>query len=179
MAWLILLALVAGTLVLAIVNLRIAARAPKPGDTAPSFTLPDQHGRPRSLEEFRGRSLVLYFYPRDDTPGCSEQAMRFRNVMRDLESLGAQVCGVSVDNSASHAAFAVKYNLPFTLLADANGAVAARYGSLRNLGVIKFARRNTFLIDAEGKVAKVYLGVNAGRNAGDVLADLKLVHSGG
>ena len=178
MAWLVLVALVAGAVVLAIVNLRIAARAPKPGDAAPPFTLPDQNGRMRSLEEFRGRSLVLYFYPRDDTPGCSEQAMRFRNVMRDLEALGAHVCGVSVDDSASHAAFAIKYKLPFTLLADAKGTVAARYGSLRNLGLVKFARRNTFLIDAEGKVAKVYLGVNAGRNAGEVLADLKLVHSG-
>ena len=116
---------------------------------------------------------MLYFYPRDDTPGCAEQAMRFRNAMRDLESLGAAVCGVSVDDSASHAKFAVKYNLPFALLADRDGVVAARYGSLRNLGVLKFARRNTFLVDPQGKVAKVYVGVNAGRNAQEVSDDLK------
>jgi peroxiredoxin Q/BCP len=120
---------------------------------------------------------VLYFYPRDDTPGCVEQAMRFRNAMRDLESLGATVCGVSVDDSASHAAFAVKYNLPFALLADRDGEVAARYGSLRNFGVLKIAKRNTFLVDPQGKVAKVYVGVNAGRNAQEVSDDLKSMKS--
>ena len=146
---------------------------PKPGDAAPAFTLPDQNGQPRSLDEFAGRHLVLYFYPRDDTPGCAEQAMRFRNSMRELEGLGAAVCGISVDDSASHAAFARKYNLPFALLADRSGQVAARYGSLLNLGVFRIARRNTFLVDPQGKVAKVYVGVNAGRNAQDVAEDLK------
>ena len=126
-----------------------------------------------SNKDFAGKWLVLYFYPRDDTPGCVEQAMRFRNAMRELEALGATVCGVSVDDSASHAAFAVKYNLPFALLADRDGEVAARYGSLRDFGVIKFARRNTFLVDPQGKVAKVYVGVNAGRNAQEVGDDLK------
>jgi peroxiredoxin Q/BCP len=116
---------------------------------------------------------VLYFYPRDDTPGCAEQAMRFRNSMRELEALGAAVCGVSVDHSSSHAAFARKYNLPFALLADRDGKVAAQYGSLRNFGVLKFAKRNTFLIDPQGKVAKVYVNVHPARNAQDVIADLK------
>jgi peroxiredoxin Q/BCP len=176
MAWIVLAAVIAYALVLVAVNIRTARGAPKPGDAAPPFALPDQNGTVRSLDEFRGRSLVLYFYPRDDTPGCSEQAMRFRNVMRDFEAAGAAVCGVSVDDSASHAAFARKYNLPFALLADAKGEVAARYGSLMNLGFIRFARRNTFLIDASGKVSKVYVGVNAGRNAADVLGDLKSSH---
>lgn len=153
---------------------------PKAGEPASGFTLPDQNGKPRALDEFKGQWLVLYFYPRDDTPGCVEQAMRFRDAMRDLEGLGAAVCGVSVDDSASHAAFARKYNLPFALLADRNGEVATRYGSLRNFGVVKFAKRNTFLVDPQGKVAKVYLGVNAGRNAQDVSEDLKklaIVHT--
>ena len=148
---------------------------PQPGDAAPEFTLPDQTGQPRALAEFRGKWLVLYFYPRDDTPGCAEQAMRYRNAMRELEGLGAAVCGVSVDSSDSHAAFARKYNLPFPLLADRNGVLAARYGSLRNLGFIRFAKRNTFLVDPQGRIGKVYLGVNAGRNTQEVTDDLKKV----
>jgi thioredoxin-dependent peroxiredoxin len=146
---------------------------PKVGDAAPPFSLLDQNGKSRALDEFRGKWLVLYFYPRDDTPGCTEQAARFRDAMRELEALGAAVCGVSVDDSESHAAFARKYMLPFALLADRKGEVAARYGSLLNLGVVKFARRNTFLLDPQGKVVKVYLGVNPSRNTGEVTADLK------
>jgi thioredoxin-dependent peroxiredoxin len=146
---------------------------PKPGAPAPGFNLPDQNGKLRADAEFRGKWLVLYFYPRDDTPGCTEQAARFRDTMREFEALGAAVCGVSVDDSESHASFARKYNLPFALLADRNGETATRYGSLHNFGVVKFAKRNTFLVDPQGRVAKVYLGVNAARNARDVAADLK------
>ena len=116
---------------------------------------------------------MLYFYPRDDTPGCAEQAAQFRDAMREFEALGAAVCGVSVDDSESHAAFARKYNLPFALLADRKGEVAARFGSLLNLGVVKFAKRNTFLIDPHGKVVKSYLGVNPARNTQEVATDLK------
>jgi peroxiredoxin Q/BCP len=156
-------------------NASVKRNLPKAGDVAPDFSLSDQNGVPRSLGEFHGKWLVLYFYPRDDTPGCAEQAMRFRNAMRDLEALGAAVCGVSVDDSKSHAAFARKHDLPFALLADRNGEVARLYGSLRDLGVLKFAKRNTFLVDPQGKVSKVYVGVNAGRNAQDVSDDLKSI----
>ena len=135
-------------------------------------SLPDQNGKLRAADEFRGKWLVLYFYPRDDTPGCAEQAARFRDAMRELEALGAAVCGVSVDDSASHAGFARKYNLPFALLADRNGEIATRYGSLQNFGIVRFAKRNTFLVDPQGKVAKVYLGVNPARNTQDVAQDL-------
>jgi thioredoxin-dependent peroxiredoxin len=93
--------------------------------------------------------------------------------MQDLEAAGAAVCGVSVDDRVSHAAFARKYSLPFPLLADRDGAVAKRYGSLRNFGVVKLAKRNTFLVDPQGRVAKVYRGVNPARNAQDVSDDLK------
>jgi thioredoxin-dependent peroxiredoxin len=173
MLWLISAAVVALALVVWRINARIARNLPRPNETAPGFSLADQNGNTRTLEAFRGKWLVLYFYPRDDTPGCAEQAMRFRDAMRELEALGAAVCGVSVDNSASHAAFARKYKLPFALLADRAGEVAARYGSLLSAGFIKFARRNTFLIDPEGRIARVYVGVNAGRNAGQVGEDLK------
>jgi peroxiredoxin Q/BCP len=146
---------------------------PKAGGVAPDFSLPDQNGAMRTSGEFRGKWLVLYFYPRDDTPGCTEQAARYRDAMRELEAAGGAVCGVSVDDSESHAAFARKFNLPFALLADRKGETAARYGSLRDFGLLKFAKRNTFLIDPAGKVAKVYLGVNPARNTTDVVNDLK------
>ena len=146
---------------------------PKAGDPAPGFRLPDQNGKQRANDEFLGKWLVLYFYPRDDTPGCTEQAARYRDAMREIEALGAAVCGVSVDDSESHAAFARRYNLPFALLADRQGAAAASYGSLLNLGFVKFAKRNTFLIDPQGKVVKVFLGVNPSRNAQDVIEDIK------
>jgi peroxiredoxin Q/BCP len=169
--------LIAGVAGVALLLWRITAHAnrnlPEAGDAAPDFRLPDQHGKLRARDEFRGRWLVLYFYPRDDTPGCTEQAAQFRDAMREIEAVGAAVCGVSVDDSGSHAAFARKYNLPFALLADRQGEVAARYGSLRDFGLLKFAKRNTFLIDPQGKVAKVYLGANPARNAGDVVNDLK------
>jgi peroxiredoxin Q/BCP len=171
--WL-LIALLAGV---ALLLWRITAHAnrnlPKVGDAAPDFRLPDQNGKERARDEFRGKWLVLYFYPRDDTPGCTEQAAQYRDVMHELEAVGAVVCGVSVDDSESHAAFACKYNLPFALLADRRGEMAMRYGSLRDFGLLKFARRNTFLIDPQGKVAKVYVGVNPARNTADVANDLK------
>ncbi len=170
--WL-LIAVAIGIALVFAVALSAKGTLPKAGAAAPEFTLPDQNGVMRTLSEFRGRWLTLYFYPRDDTPTCSEQAARFRDAMVDLESLGAAVCGISVDDSASHAAFARKYKLPFALLADRDGSVAAHYGSLLNLLVIKFARRNTFLIDPQGNVAKTYVGVSAASNAQDVMHDLK------
>jgi len=175
MIWLVAAGIAALALFLWLANARVARNLPKAGDAAPGFTLPDQNAKPHTLEEFRGKWLVMYFYPRDDTPGCVEQAMQFRNTMREIEGLGAAVCGISVDDSASHAAFARKYNLPFALLADRSGQVAARYGSLLNLGVFRIARRNTFLVDPGGRVAKVYVGVNAGRNARDVAEDLRAI----
>jgi len=171
--WLVAAAFIGAALFLWRANARNSRNLPKVGEAAPEFALPDQDGKPRALKEFLGKWLVLYFYPRDDTPGCTEQAMRFRNAMRELESLGAAVCGVSVDDSASHAAFARKYNLPFALLADRRGEVAMRYGSLRNFGIVKLAKRNTFLIDPEGTISAVYVGVNAGRNAQEVSDTLR------
>ena len=169
--------LIAFVIGVALLLWRITAHAnrnlPKTGEVAPDFSLPDQHGAMRTGAEFRGKWLVLYFYPRDDTPGCTEQAARYRDAMRDLEAAGAVVCGGSVDDSESHAAFARKYNLPFALLADRHGETATRYGSLRDFGFMKFAKRNTFLIDPAGKMARVYLGVNPARHTAEVIADLK------
>ena len=149
------------------------ADTPKAGQQAPDFRLLDQNGKTHTLADFRGKWLVLYFYPKDDTPGCTEQACKFRDDLHKLTALGAQVVGVSVDDTASHTEFAKKYNLPFPLLADSEAETAARYDSLTNLGIIKFARRNTFLIDPQGKIAKVYLSANTSRNSIEVIEDLK------
>ena len=151
----------------------VRAESPKVGQPAPDFTLPDQNGQTHTLADFRGKWLALYFYPKDDTPGCTEQACKFRDDLHQLTELGAQVIGISVDNVSSHAAFAKKYNLQFPLLSDSKAETAARYGSLLNLGIIKFAKRNTFLIDPQGIIVKVYLSANASRNALEVVEDLK------
>ncbi|MDN5752715.1 MAG: peroxiredoxin [Nitrosospira sp.] len=143
----------------------------KVGQPAPDFSLPDQDGKTRTLADFRGKWLALYFYVKDDTPGCTEQACKFRDDIHALAELGAQVVGVSVDDTASHANFAKKYSLPFPLLADSKGETAARYGSLRSDGSL--AKRNTFLIDPEGRIARIYLSASTSRNSAEVIEDVK------
>ncbi|MDX1251944.1 MAG: peroxiredoxin [Gammaproteobacteria bacterium] len=143
------------------------------GDVAPDFTLADQQGIARSLAEFRGRWVVLYFYPKDDTPGCTAEACQFRDDYPGVKSLGAEVIGVSVDNHHSHAKFARKYRLPFPLLADADGRVAKLYGSLWDLWLLRFARRHTFLVDPQGKVAKIYRHVSPRSHSREIIADLR------
>ena len=150
-----------------------AANTPKPGDTAPDFRLVDQNGTIRSLSDFSGQWVVLYFYPKDDTPGCTKEACSFRDDLTTLEKLGAKVVGVSVDDSDSHSKFASKYHLPFPLLADADGRVADSYGALTNLLLLKIAKRYTFLIDPKGKIAKVYLSVDTSRHSQEIVDDLK------
>jgi peroxiredoxin Q/BCP len=146
---------------------------PQAGEPAPGFSLPDQSGKLHVNADFRGKWLVLYFYPKDDTPGCTEQACTFRDDLHKLTALGAGIVGVSVDDTRSHQAFAKKYSVPFPLLADGKGEVAARYGSIRDLGLFRFAKRNTFLIDPQGRVARVYLSVSTSRNSQEIIDDLK------
>jgi len=145
----------------------------KPGQQAPDFNLADQQGQVHSLADYNGKWLTLYFYPKDDTPGCTQQACAFRDDLEKLKVLGADVLGVSVDKIDSHANFASKFGLQFPLLADHTTETTARYHDLINRGVIKFARRKTFLIDPEGKIAKVYISASAQHNSSDVIADLK------
>jgi peroxiredoxin Q/BCP len=149
------------------------ADIPEVGQPAPSFKLPDQNGKIHTLNNFRGKWLALYFYPKDDTPGCTEQACKFRDDLHKLKALGANVVGISVDNTTSHAKFAREYNLPFPLLADNNGETAAQYDSLLDLVIVKFAKRNTFLIDPDGRIAKIYLSASTSRNSIEVIEDLK------
>ncbi|HEY9278395.1 MAG TPA: peroxiredoxin [Methylotenera sp.] len=144
---------------------------------APNFTLNDTKGSTHSLSDYRGKYLVLYFYPKNDTPGCTKEACHFRDDMSQLEKLGAKVVGVSVDSSESNGKFAEKYNLPFTLLADTDGKVAASYNALTNLLVIKIAKRHTFLIDPAGKVKKIYTNVNVSNHSQQIIDDLKALQN--
>ncbi len=172
MKWLILFGLFASVALLLSQTAR-ASELPKVGEVAPDFNLPDQDGKTHQLKDFAGKWLVLYFYPKDDTPGCTQEACAFRDDMHKLTALGAQVVGISVDDGASHAEFAKKYHLPFPLLADKSTEVAARYGALMNLGLFKFARRYTFLIDPQGRIAKVYEKVETSKHSTEIIEDLK------
>lgn len=153
----------------------VRAEVPATGTTAPGFTLPDQNATPRRLAEWRGRWVVLYFYPRDDTPGCTAEACAFRDDLAQLTALGAQVVGISVDDTRSHKAFAEKYQLPFPLLSDSTAEVAGQYGAVSDWLVIKVAKRYTFLVDPAGRIAKTYLSVDTSRHSAEIIADLKLL----
>lgn len=144
---------------------------------APNFNLPDANGQMVSLSQFKGSWMVLYFYPKDDTPGCTKEACEFRDDLHKLEKLGAKVVGISVDDSASHAAFAKKYSLPFPLLSDKDGAVAQQYNALTNLGMIKIAKRYTFLIDSDGNLRKSYLSVDTSKHSQEIIDDLTKLKS--
>ena len=159
--------------------LAAAARAEVPaiGTAAPGFSLPDQNGAPRRLAEWRGRWVVLYFYPKDDTPGCTTEACSFRDDISLLTALDAQVVGISVDDTLSHKAFAEKYRLPFPLLSDATAEVARQYGALSDWLVVKVAKRYTFLIDPAGRIAKVYLSVDAARHSKEIATDLQALQA--
>jgi peroxiredoxin Q/BCP len=145
------------------------------GMQAPPIDLPDQHDKRRRLSDYLGRWVVLYFYPRDDTPGCTVEACQFRDGMAQLRVMGAEVLGVSLDSPESHARFAGKFSLPFPLLADAGGKVARSYGSLLSLGPLQVAKRHTFIIDDHGKVAKIYRRVKPREHGGEVVADIRLL----
>ena len=148
--------------------------APTVGTEAPAFTLPDQNGKPVSLSEYRGRWVVLYFYPKDGTPGCTTEACEFRDNVFAFREIGATILGISVDNVESHEQFAARYHLPFTILADSEKNVARQYGVLhRMLGVMELARRETFIVDPQGRVAKHYREVDPGSHSKQVMADLK------
>jgi peroxiredoxin Q/BCP len=144
------------------------------GTMAPAFRLQDQNGAWHTLGEYRGHWLVLYFYPKDDTPGCTTQACEFRDNIFAFKKLDATVVGVSVDDVESHKEFSEEHSLPFTLLADSSKQTAASYGVLRNaLGIMDIASRETFIIDPQGRIAKHYTGVDPKGHSQAVLADLK------
>ena len=148
--------------------------APAVGKPAPAFKLQDQAGRWHSLADYKGKWVALYFYPKDDTPGCTTQACGFRDNVFAFNKEGAVIVGISVDEVASHKEFAAKHGLPFTILADSDKSVTRSYGVLKTyLGVMEMARRDTFIIDPQGRVAKHYESVNPEGHSQVVLADIK------
>jgi peroxiredoxin Q/BCP len=146
------------------------------GQPAPTFTLASDTGEAISLESLRGKPVVLYFYPKDDTPGCTAQACGIRDVWGELERKGAVVLGVSPDSPKKHAKFREKYRLPFTLLSDEDHAVAEAYAAWveKSMYGKKYMgmERSTFVIDADGNVARIMRKVKAADHADDVLAAL-------
>ena len=143
------------------------------GKVAPAFSLLDQRGGKVSLKQFRDiKNVVLYFYPKDDTPGCTTQACDFRDAVEKIIASRSTVFGVSLDSVESHKRFADKNNLPFSLLSDEGGVVSKAYDSLSNFISFKASKRNTFIIDPEGNIAKIYLSVKPSTHSQMVLNDL-------
>lgn len=153
------------------------AATPEVGQPAPGFKLQDQDGKWHSLSDYEGKWVALYFYPKDDTPGCTTEACAFRDNIFAFNKEGAVIIGISVDDVDSHKKFAEKHSLPFTLLADSDKKVTKEYGVLKNYGVIEVARRDTFLIDPQGRVAKHYESVDPDNTSKIVLEDIKALKS--
>ena len=157
-----------------------AADQPQPpsaGSPAPAFTLPNQEGAQVSLDQFKGKWVVLYFYPKDFTSGCTIEAHNFQRDIDKYTQKNAVILGVSVDNVDSHKSFCTKEGLNFKLLADSNHAVVQQYGSVMEYNGMTLAARNTFLIDPTGTIRKVYLKVNPQGHSEEVLADLQQLQS--
>ncbi len=152
--------------------LAAAGDPPAAGDKAPAFTLPSQDGSTISLEQNRGKWVVLYFYPKDFTSGCTLEAQNFQRDIAKFRKANAVVLGVSLDSVDSHKGFCAKEGLDFRLLSDADHAVTKTYGSLMTVKEQEYAARNTFLIDPSGVIRKVYLKVNPATHSEDLLADL-------
>jgi peroxiredoxin Q/BCP len=175
----VLLAVVVLALIVLVPRLMSHSAAPSEGSNAPDFTLPSQEGSSVSLKDYRGKWVVLYFYPKDQTAGCSREAHDFQVDQPKYAERNAVVLGVSLDSVDSHKKFCAKEGLNFKLLSDSEHKVTDSYGSLTNFGVIKFAARHTFLIDPSGKVAKTYTSVNPFKHSVEVLADLDRLQKAG
>ncbi len=150
----------------------LANSVPSVGSLAPGFTLTSQEGTPVSLKDYRGKWVVLYFYPKDFTSGCTIEAHNFQRDQPQYQQRNVVVLGVSVDSADSHKQFCTKEGLNFKLLADTDHKVSSAYGSLTNLGLVKFASRHTFIINPEGKVARVFTEVTPNKHSEEVLSAL-------
>jgi thioredoxin-dependent peroxiredoxin len=153
-------------------NLRAGDKTPAVGTEAPSFTLNSQEGKPVSLSEYRGKWVVLYFYPKDMTSGCTTEAHNFQRDLPKYEAKNAVILGVSVQDEKSHKEFCAKDGLHFKLLADTSYQVSEKYDSVMNFGVMKLSSRHTFLIDPSGKIRKVWTDVDVNKHSDEVLATL-------
>lgn len=164
--------------ILAIAHVAFAAGPAVVGEAAPEFELPDQNGQLHSLEDYRDRWVVLYFYPKDETPGCTTEACEFRDNIFAFNEINAQILGVSFDDVESHQKFAEHHSLPFPLLADTDGQAADAYGVKTKRRGMSFAKRQTFLIDPDGKLVKHYETVTPATHSAQVLADLRELGAG-
>jgi len=157
----------------ALTSLRVfAGSTPSVGSLAPEFTLNSQEGTPVSLKDYRGKWVILYFYPRDFTSGCTIEAHNFQRDQSQYQQKNAVVLGVSVDSADSHQQFCTKEGLNFKLLADTDHKVSSAYDSLTNLVLVKIAARHTFIVNPEGKIAKVFTEVNPNQHSAEVLSAL-------
>lgn len=148
------------------------------GSNAPTFRLQDQQGAWHTLEEYRGKWLALYFYPKDGTPGCTTEACEFRDNVFAFRDANAVIVGISLDDSASHKKFAEQHGLPFSLLADTTKETAIAYGVLtKMMGILEVAQRDSFLIDPNGKIVKHYVRVDPNGHSQTVLADIKALQA--
>ena len=169
--WTVLLIAVAALVVLFVVSRRLSAKSmPVAGSAAPDFSLSSQDGNQVSLKDFRGKWVVLYFYPKDFTTGCTVEAHNFQRDQAEYGRRNAVILGVSVDSAESHKNFCAKEGLNFKLLADTSHQVSKQYGSLMNFGVAQISARNTFLIDPQGKIARAFSSVNPSRHSSEMLA---------
>jgi peroxiredoxin Q/BCP len=158
--------------------MRAGDKAPAVGTQAPDFTLNSQEGKPVSLHDFKGKWVVLYFYPKDFTSGCTVEAHNFQRDLAQYEAKNAVIVGVSMQDENSHQQFCTKEGLSFKLLADTKSDVSSQYDSVMNMGVAKLSSRHTFLIDPKGKVEKVWLDVKPPTHSEEVLAALTQLQSG-
>lgn len=157
---------------LLLATVAVGSAQPEVGQPAPEFELPDQDGQLHSLEDYRDRWVVLYFYPKDETPGCTTEACEFRDDIFAYRDLNTQILGVSLDDVESHKAFAENHRLPFPLLADTDGTVAETYGVKTKMFGMTVAKRQTFIIAPDGTIAKHYETVKPETHSAEVLADL-------
>jgi peroxiredoxin Q/BCP len=143
------------------------------GNKAPDFSLLDNNKKKYSLSDYQDQWLVLFFYPKDNTPGCTVEACQFRNDYKNILALNTKILGINTDNSESHTQFINKQQLPFPLLSDETGVVSKRYGTLFKLGPIKFCKRHSFIISPQGNIAKIYRKVTPSEHSEQVISDLK------
>jgi peroxiredoxin Q/BCP len=154
-----------------LVSLTLSLLGIAPGDVAPNFTAPNQDGQNRSLSDYRGKPVLLFFYPKDETPGCTKEVCNLRNVFADFQKRGAVVLGLSRQDAKSHKEFVTKQHLPFDLLVDADGKVAEAFGVDR-MPIIGLLKRQSVLVGPDGKIFRIYRDVDPEQHANEVLKDL-------
>ncbi len=170
--WMTIGGILAAVMVIALISAKMSAgdEAPAVGSAAPDFTLNSQEGKPVNLHDFKGKWVVLYFYPKDMTSGCTIEAHNFQRDLAKYDAKNAVILGVSVQDEKSHQEFCAKESLTFKLLADTKKEVSEKYDSVMNLGVAKLSSRHTYLIDPSGVIRKVWTSVDVKTHSDDVLA---------